>query len=263
MKRIHVLIIAAGAVWPGAEIAAASDDAVLSNAPEITIDGESAQSGWYLRGDVGYAHWRSAGSPEYTGDATGRASFDESRFGRPLAGALGLGYRINDMFRTDVTAEFFASDMEGDFDAARPCSASSPAGTTCAYDGAADVRAYGLMLNGYLDIANVAGFTPYVGAGVGVTRVVWDDFSADSACIGAACGAGGSDTASFSGKSDWRFSYALMAGVTYALTDRVKLDVGYRYSDIAGGPMFRSADGDADDDGFRRHEVRAGIHIGF
>ena len=260
MKRIHVLIIAAGAAWPGADIAGAADDPVLLDAPEIRIDGDSAQSDWYLRGDVGYAAWRRVGSPEF-GDTTGGATFDDARFGKPLAAALGLGYRINDMLRTDVTADFFASDMAGEFSAGQPC-ASSPVGTSCAYDGAADVRAYGLMLNGYLDIANVAGFTPYVGAGVGVTRIVWDDFAGSSTCAGAACAAG-SEAVSFAGESDWRFSYALMAGVTYALTDRVKLDLGYRYSDIAGGPMFSSADGNADDDGFRRHEVRVGLQIGF
>lgn len=263
MKRIHLLIMAAGAVWPGAEIAAAADEPVLLNAPEIRIDGDSTQSGRYLRGDVGYAAWRRAGSPEFTDDTTGTGNFDGSRFGRPLAGSVGLGYRINDIFRTDVTADFFASDMAGTFSSGQPCAASSPAGTTCAYDGAADVRAYGLMLNGYLDVVNVAGFTPYVGAGIGVTRVVWDDFSGNSACVGAACGVAGSEAVSFSGESDWRFSYALMAGVTYALTDRLKLDMGYRYSDIAGGPMFRSVDGDADDDGFQRHEVRVGLQIGF
>lgn len=254
MKPNHMLIMAAGLLWLEAGAASATDNAVPLDAPEITIDRHSAATGWYLRGDIGYALWKSAGTPGYSDEVTGASGFDDTRFGRPVAGSLGLGYRINDMFRADLTGEYFASDMEGAFDASGPCSASSPAGTSCAYDGAADMRAYGLMLNGYLDIANVAGFTPYVGAGVGVTRVAWADFHADSA---------GSDSVSLGGESSWRFSYALMAGVTYALSDRVKLDLGYRYSDIAGGPMFRSAVGDADDGGFRRHEVRAGIRIGF
>ena len=263
MKPNHILIMAAGLLSLGAGAAGAADNAVPLDAPEITIDRSGPVTGWYLRGDVGYAPWRSAGTPGYSDDATGVSAFDGSRFGRPVAGSLGLGYRINDMFRADLTGEYFAGDMEGAFDASGPCLSSSPAGTSCVHDGAADMRAYGVMLNGYLDIANVAGFTPYVGAGVGVTRVSWDDFHADSTCVGAACAGAGSDRTSFGGESSWRFSYALMAGVTYALSDRVKLDLSYRYSDIAGGPMFRSADGDADDDGLRRHEVRAGIRIGF
>lgn len=263
MKPIRVMIMAAGLSWPGV-VTAADDATPLLDAPEITIEADSsAPGGWYLRGDAGYGLWKSAGSPDLAAEAGEAKRFDDSRFGRPLSGSVGFGYRINDIIRTDVTGEFFTEDMAAEFTAGQPCATSSPAGTSCAYDGAADVHAYGLMLNGYVDLANVAGFTPYLGAGVGVTRVVWDDFAADSICAGSACGATGSNPASFDGESSWRFSYALMAGVSYELSERVKLDLGYRYSDIAGGPMFRSAAGRADDDGFRRHEIRVGLRVGF
>ena len=52
-----------------------------------------------------------------------------------------------------------------------------------------------------------------------------------------------------------------MAGVSYALTDRVKLDLGYRYSDMAGGDMFRAGAARGEDDGFARHEFRAGVRV--
>ncbi|HEX2148158.1 MAG TPA: outer membrane protein [Pseudorhizobium sp.] len=260
MKRLRALIIATGLSCQWCGIAAATDDPVLLDAPEISIESGKGQSGWYLRGDLGYPAWRSEGSPDFAGSAGGQASFDDNRFGRPFSGSLGIGYRINDLFRTDLTGDYFAADMGGEFSSSQPC-AGSPANTACAYDGSADVRTYGLMLNGYVDLANIAGFTPYVGAGLGATRMVWDDFAADSACVGTACSTG--SAATFEGESSWRFSYALMAGVTYAITERVKLDLGYRYSDIAGGPMFRSNQGQADDDGLRRHEVRLGLQVGF
>ncbi len=263
MKITHSLVIAVGAVSSVVVPAAAADETVPLAAPEIRIDGASEQRGWYLRGDVGYGLWRDAGTPQHTGAQGVSTSFDEARFGRPVAGAIGVGYRVNDIFRADITGELFASKMDGTIDVAEPCSGSTVSGTTCSYGGEADFHAYGLMLNGYIDIANVVGFTPYVGAGIGMMRVVWDDFSGAAACSGVACGTDDTTSVLQNGESSWRFSYALMAGVTYALTDRLKLDVGYRYSDIAGGPMFRSAAGDAEDDGIRRHEVRVGLNLSF
>ena len=70
------------------------------------------------------------------------------------------------------------------------------------------------------------------------------------------------------GAENWRFAWALMAGTSYCLTDKLKLDVGYRYSHINGGRMFELAPvagsaGPGFDDGFNVHEVRAGLRYQF
>jgi len=256
MKPLHLLVIAAAVYAP---VANAADDAALLAAPEITISRE-VQRDWYLRGDIGFAPWRDADSPRYSAGA-GSDQFDDTRFGRPFSGSIGIGHRIGDTLRADLTGDVFASELDGAFQSAAPCSG-EVAGTTCSYEGSADFRAYGIMLNGYVDLANVAGFTPYLGAGVGVTRIVWDDFDAEATCGGAGCTGTGA-TATFGGEDSWRFTYALMAGMTYAITDRIKLDIGYRYSDIAGGDMFDGPTGQGEDDGFTRHEFRTGLHVAF
>jgi opacity protein-like surface antigen len=64
--------------------------------------------------------------------------------------------------------------------------------------------------NLYFDWANDSAFTPYVGAGVGYGWVNGDGAPDDSG-----------------------FAYGLTAGVAVDLTDRLALDVGYRFRDIA------------------------------
>jgi opacity protein-like surface antigen len=119
------------------------------------------------------------------------------------------------------------------------------------------------MANGYVDLATVAGLTPYLGAGLGVTQLRWSDVSLRTSCVPGAAGCSGAAplNQSFDGKSSWRFTYALMAGVSYDMTERLKLDVGYRYSQIADGGIFNSSDIDGLDDGLARHEIRAGLRM--
>ena len=59
-----------------------------------------------------------------------------------------------------------------------------------------------------------------------------------------------------------------MAGLSYDITENLKLDVGYRYQNIDSGPMFgydsdsqlAGASGvQAYDRGFETHEIRAGL----
>jgi opacity protein-like surface antigen len=218
-------------------IARAADDGLLS-APEVTISSEPVSTGLYLRADVGIAAFRNDGSPDLLSGAQ-RYGFDDDRFDRPVSGALGVGYRVTDILRADVTAELFEGRFTGT--------------TTDALAGSADIRAdlraVGLMANGYADLATVAGFTPYVGAGLGATYLEWHDVATTAA---------GGD---LDGQDSWRFTYALMAGASYDLTERLKLDISYRYSDIADGTMFTGAGQKGRDDGLSRHELRAGLRF--
>ncbi len=46
-----------------------------------------------------------------------------------------------------------------------------------------------------------------------------------------------------------------MVGVSYEVTDNIKVDLGYRFSDIAGGSMFTGpSSASGRDDGMTRHE---------
>lgn len=56
-----------------------------------------------------------------------------------------------------------------------------------------------------------------------------------------------------------------MAGTSYCLTENLNLDMGYRFTRVAGGRMFEYASGVAPgfDDGFNVHEARAGLRYQF
>lgn len=206
-------------------------------------------SGWYLRGDLGYSTRTrgaatnysvfSAGPPaSYTNTAFGSSSLDSD-----WSGSLGVGYNFTDYLRGDLTFDY----SRGSFD-----------GTT---SGAADtqkIEQYGFMANAYVDLGTFVGFTPYVGAGAGITRVAWGELTRDP--LGA--------NTSHPGTESWRFTYALMTGVSYDLTKDLKLDLGYKYSKInsgsqAGFDATSTAAGAAgvqvSDDGFEKHEVRLGL----
>jgi opacity protein-like surface antigen len=257
----------------GAE--AADED--LLDAPEITISPETTDGGrFYLRGDIGYAPWRDEGDPFYRTFDAGSGSdssipFDSARFAKPVSGAIGAGYQFTDVFRADVTAEYFEGRFDGRSLTANPC-AGEGVGTSCAFSHSANFSALGLMANGYVDLATLAGFTPYLGAGIGATHIDWKTVRESSACVagGGAC-SGATGGASYEGRDSWRFTYALMAGLSYDVTDRLKFDMGYRYSHIAGGDMFGfgverlagATGAKGRDDGLSRHEIRLGMRFAF
>ncbi|WP_275784842.1 outer membrane protein [Pararhizobium gei] len=240
--------------------AMAADD--LLDAPEISIAAAKAGGqGFYLRGDLGYAPWTDEGDASlqlFDGD-----TFDfNADSSKPFSGSLGIGYQINDMVRADLTGDYFDGRFDGSGQADIPC-AGEAAGTSCAGDLRASYKAVGVMANGYVDLATVAGLTPYVGAGLGVTQLRWDDVALRTDCVTgtAACSGAAPVDQAFDGETSWRLTYALMAGVSYDMTERLKLDVGYRYSKIGDGDMFARGGVDGRDDGLGRHELRAGLRF--
>jgi opacity protein-like surface antigen len=252
----------------------AADAAPEIKTPEVSV---KEARGWYVRGDVGYAVKSNHHTPDIraydptSGDYSS-SNFDSSRFdGNDFSGDLGVGYQFNDLIRADITGDLFGGDFDGRFASALPC-AGGAAGTGCSTKGSSSFRAGSLMLNGYVDLGTVAGFTPYLGAGVGATRVNWNSVDATSACADGAigCSGAGSSGVRYPGQSDWRMTYALMAGVSYDISANMKVDLGYRYSHVAGGDMFGYSSADAAagangtmgrDGGIARHEIRLGLRI--
>jgi opacity protein-like surface antigen len=247
--------------------------------PEVKMQEVSVKSaeGFYVRGDVGYAVNTHHGDTSVRSfdAATGgysNGSFDSARFdGGDFTGAVGIGYQFNDLVRADITGDLFRGDFKGRFASDEPC-AGGGAGTGCGYKGSSSYTAGSLMLNGYLDLGTLAGFTPYVGAGLGATRVDWNNVNISASCVdgSAGCGGAGASSSRYPGETDWRFIYALMAGVSYDVASNVKLDLGYRFSHVAGGDMFGYSGADSAagaagtmgrDGALSRHEIRIGLRV--
>ena len=273
LRRIAPLGIAVLAGLLATSVSASDLDII--NAPEIDVSGGAVAEGWYIRGDLGYAGWIKGDEPDYKITAFGatfaEGDFDNARFSKPFSYGAGMGYQFNNFLRSDLTADFSSSSLRGSSDIDSPC-ITAPAGTTCGLSHKADYDAIQLMANGYVDLGTFAGVTPYVGAGAGVTYMNWDDFRTQATCRNGtgACSGAAFDEFRVRGGDSWRFTYALMAGASVDITNRVKLDLGYRFSDMAGGKMFGgsmdvpgvgSASARGRDDGFQKHEIRAGIRV--
>lgn len=252
-----------------------ASDLDIINAPEIDVSGGGVAEGWYIRGDLGYAGWIKHDKPDYRIDAFGatfvKGDFDNARFSKPVSYGAGMGYQFNNFLRSDLTADFSSSSLKSSSSINSPCIA-APAGTTCGLRNKADYSAMQFLANGYVDLGTFAGVTPYVGAGAGVTYMKWDSFRSQATCRNGtgACSGLTYDELRVKGDDSWRFTYALMAGASVDLTNRVKLDLGYRFSDMAGGKSFGgsvdvpgvgTASARGSDEGFQKHEIRAGIRV--
>ncbi|WP_420407161.1 outer membrane beta-barrel protein [Hoeflea sp.] len=232
-------------------------------------------SGWYLRGDLGYSFNTDGGANSYrifnAGPPVsyGTGLFNSSDLTSDWSGSAGVGYHFSDYLRADATFEYSTGEFGGTTSSAVPCPG-GPAGTGCASTDVQSFEQYGIMANAYVDLGTYVGFTPYIGGGAGVSRVTWNTLNSTNRCVpapGFPCGAAPAGTSS-PGQEDWRFTYALMAGLSYDLTKNMKLDLGYRYSKIKGGPQFNfdaataaagATGAQAEDGGIEKHEIRAGL----
>jgi opacity protein-like surface antigen len=232
--------------------------------------------GWYIRGDLGYNASLDMGKPSWK-DYDSKSNtyddiqFDSARLDGDYVLSAGVGYQFNDYFRSDFTLDYFKADFDGKSTRNGPCSAAQLGSTKCAFNQDSSMNSLSLLANGYVDLGTVWGLTPYVGAGAGVASVDWKTMTTSKSCVGNNC----DNQTKYKdeeneGIESWRFTYALMAGVSYDVAAHMKLDLGYRYANIAGGDMMDfSADNQkkgaknpqGKDDGFGRHEFRAGLRL--
>jgi opacity protein-like surface antigen len=276
--RILMAVIAAGsAALPLPALSADYDPPIVVDQPveEVPIE---VGSGWYLRGDIGYNFQVDAdGNFDYrTFDAlTGVYSdntFASGSLNKQVTWSAGVGYNFTDMLRADVTVEGFRMNFDGTTASGAPCvdpvAFPAYAGTGCRSEDSSTASAIGVMANGYVDLGTYVGLTPYVGAGLGYTYVDWGSLGDTVLCVGPTCPAALVSVTEHEGDQSWRFTYALMAGLAYDVSQNLKLDLGYRYRHIDGGSMFGfdpatiaagAVGTQGEDPGFTSHEVRVGL----
>ncbi|WP_290895401.1 outer membrane protein [Hoeflea sp.] len=217
-----------------------------------------AASGWYIRGDVGYSWNRSRGVDFFQGDLNTYSSFTSSKLRGSYSVGAGVGYQISDYLRSDVTFDYFGkAKFRGS--TAGTCGGLAP----CTSTDLAEMTAYSLLANAYVDFYKQGRFTLYGGAGIGGTHVKWNGLE-NTACRDD--GTGCVPTDYHGGGAKWRFTYALMAGASVDLTCNLKADVGYRYRRVSGGGMFRALNSSGYqgyDRGFDAHDVRGGLRYSF
>jgi opacity protein-like surface antigen len=214
--------------------------------------------GWYLRGDMGWSYNKLRGADFYQGSNGTYRSFDSTRLKSGFTLGGGVGYQINDHFRTDVTLDYmFKSKFNGS------TSGSCGVAGNCISRDVSSLTALSLLANAYVDIGHYGIVTPYVGAGIGGTYVNWKGLDNTSCEDGDPTNC--DPTFRHRGKKSWRFTYALMAGASVDVTCNLKADLGYRFRHVTKGEMFgfNAGGGPGYDKGFYSHEARAGLRYSF
>ena len=173
--------------------------------------------GWYLRGDIGVGVQR---FKEFDFVQTNSAfvwpaswRIDQREMGDAFFFGGGFGYQWNSWLRFDATAEYRAKTK---FKAIGSYTEFCPGGRCFdAYDG--NHSAFVLMANGYIDLGTWMCLTPFIGAGVGVARHSVTGFNDVGFISDGTTGFGYAANNDF---SEWKFAWAVHAGVAYNVIEQ-------------------------------------------
>ena len=120
-----------------------------------------------------------------------------------LSGALGYRY---DYWRTELEYVWRAKNKYSDYDSYGDLNYKS------------NIKSYSGMWNNYIDILPYEWISPYVGVGLGFTKIKYDSKAFDGSKIHSA--------------NETNFTWSVGGGVTLKVTNRINVDAGYRYYDI-------------------------------
>jgi len=184
--------------------------------------------GWYLRGDIGFTNQNvdslyNINYGGYDSVTNVNKSFDAA----PMFG-LGLGYYVNRWLRFDVTGEYRANANFHGMDIG-----AIPGGGFADDRYTANKSEWTFMFNGYVDLGTWWNVTPFIGAGVGMSRNTISNFGDFSVCVNStSCAANGGSDAYAADASTWSFAWALHAGLAYQISPNIALELAYRYIDL-------------------------------
>lgn len=253
---------------------------------------------WYMRLDAGlgfnsggdadengvlYGIYDSPGAtgPEPFGSRPAWLSSDFDTFGS-LGG--GVGYYWSDRIRTDVTLEVRTkaeaaidgreSYLSHSYDAFGVWTPDSNTQVNVDMRDTTSTRSVFSLVNAYYDFGNHRGFSPYVGAGIGISynELVRHHSTTETTCdpvTGCGTEAVRSQFSADGKSSTFTLAAALTAGMSYSLSDITALDFNYRMLYI-GGTNVRMPITDGSGNTFRsnvaldstlEHQLRAGLRF--
>lgn len=238
MAKYRALIIAGGAFFALARSAGAAD--LLPPPPALEPPPPAAYefNGWYLRGDAGLGVNATKPSLAVSPDPLAGGGYSAAAtndFYNPTISSsgifdIGFGYQFNSWFRGDITEEYRGGSHFQTLEVLNDSGATPNIQYADFYRG--DLSSWVTMFNGYADLGTWYGVTPYVGGGLGfaynkLSGFTDSGYASDASTGGIPVPAGG--YSSDGGK--WNFAWGLMAGLSFDVTQNLKLDLGYRYLD--------------------------------
>ena len=217
IARIRTLALAAVASFAAMNGARSADMPLAPPPPDF--------SGWYLRGDIGFTNQsvNSLFNTNYSGYLS-VSNIDKGFDAAPLFG-LGIGYTINNWLRVDVTGEYRGKANFQGMDVG-----ALPGGGFASDRYVGSKSEWLVLLNGYVDLGTWWNITPFVGAGVGMSRNTISNFGDFSTCINSLACSGADAYANSASK--WNFAWALHAGLAYQIWRNATIELSYRYVDL-------------------------------
>ena len=218
-KRAHVLVSAA-LVLGSAHGALAADlyGGSMKDGPSYAPMAPASPS-WYLRLDGNYGAFD---TPAISED--GIWDLTDTSIGNTWGIGGGAGAYFGHGFRGDIT-------VEHNFDADVAATQADGAATLPGVRNFSLSSTYALA-NLYYDFDMGGRFTPYIGAGLGVTKNTTGAGTVTDLC--------GCLTGTIAGGEETHAAGAVMAGVSIKLRERLSLDAGYRFlylGEVATGPV--------------------------
>jgi OmpA-OmpF porin, OOP family len=186
-----------------------------------------ATEGWYGRADIGYS---------IDGDVSFSSPVDEDvSFEEDWMESIGAGYALDNGLRLEFELAHRFNQMEPVDD----------------FITTGDARSWSGMVNAYYDFNRGGTFEPYVGLGIGAARVSLS--TADHPSL------------TYIDNNDTALAYQGLAGVAIGLSERLDLDIGYRYFRADELTWFGSQGGDnIDFEGEYTHQaVTVGLRYDF
>jgi opacity protein-like surface antigen len=227
--------------------ASAADMSDLFLEPLLPVEIGSA---WYLRGDIGYKVYPSP-SATYTRSLTNIENYTDVSLDSALIVGGGFGYKFNQWFRSDVTVDYSAP---ADFSGRLTCTAAACGSNYIQANG--QIATWTILANAYFDLGTWAGFTPYIGGGIGTANVQIKDYMQNNPPANPAV-----YNATASDQSKWNFAWAVTAGVSYDMTENLLLDLNYRYASLGDGYATDQAGRAIDIENIDAHEFRVGVRF--
>ena len=240
MVSVKLLIAAVAAVIVSTT-AHAADMAVPP--PPVVIPAPpccNTGSGWYLRGDVGVgvqtfgSFNHSQTNPSFVWPASWtivqQDIQDTSIFG------AGIGYAWNNWLRFDVTGEYRTKALmktTGSYAGLSDFCAISPGvGGTCFDNISGNLSSAVFLANAYVDLGTWWCLTPFIGAGIGTARNMISGVQDQGIIANGSQGFGYTS----SNSAQWNLAWDVTAGLTYNVTENLKVDLSWRYLNM-GSPQ--------------------------
>jgi opacity protein-like surface antigen len=231
--------VAAGAASLLSSMAFAADMAIAPS-PMYAPPPVEDFGGWYLRGDIGFSNQRVNNIRKSDPTAYSQISSltETTSFDSGGVFDVGAGYRFNNWFRADVTAQYRGNANFKGSDVFTASAFGLPYNGQDNYSASKSELLF--LANAYVDLGTWWCVTPFIGAGIGTSRVTISNFT-DTGVTNIHTNplyVGGPPVASFASAangSKWNFAWAAHAGLAYRISPSATLELAYSYVDLGSG----------------------------